>query len=858
MEGEECKTILLVEDESIIAKIAVKAIMKFGYKVVTANSGEGAVELALSEQTINLILMDIDLGDGIDGTEAARLILARRNIPIVFHTSHSEREMVDKVKGITRYGYVIKSSGDFVLNSSIEMAFELFEATRNLENSMLTMIESEEKYRAAFMTSPDSISITTIDGRFVDVNEGFTTLTGFTKKDIDGILSSDINIWPDLDNKIKTINPLTETGSFKNYEFLLKCKDGSYRTVLTSARIIRIKNIPHVLSITKDISDRKKYEEEIEERNRRLIATNRELERKEEALKNEQFFTDSLLDSLPGIFYLYSYPELRLKRWNKNHETLLGFGPGEIKDRELLKWHIPEAKDSVLQSVEWIMKNGSDMIESPLLTKDGGTIPFLLSGIKFESGGHSYLMGMGIDITERKRVENEKTKFLDIIERSLNEIYIFDSSTLRFRYANSGALLNLGYTMEEMNLLTPADIKTDLTSETFDEIINSLRTGEKEREVFYTVNKRKDGSRYPVEVFMQMITTENEEFFLAVINDITDRKRIEDALTESEERYRTLAHILPDGVVIHADGKIVYANHAAHNIIHAEYPGQLIGFPVINFVHPDYRDLALKRMTDGVAGRIRGEMVEEVFITFDGAAIQVNVTAIPFTYSGKPAMLVVFNDITELKHDQEQIKNLLGEKEILLREVHHRIKNNMSTIKSLLSLQSYSLDDPAAESALHDAESRIDSMMVLYDKLYRSDNFTELSLQRYLPTLIDEIATNFGTKEFIKIEKNIEDFNVNTKTLFPIGIIVNELITNSMKYAFSGRDSGLITISASMKNNHAVVIIADNGIGIPESIDIEHSEGFGLSLVSMLTGQIHGTIRIERGNGTKFILEFDV
>ena len=130
----------------------------------------------------------------------------------------------------------------------------------------------------------------------------------------------------------------------------------------------------------------------------------------EAALLREQLLMMTLLDSLPGIFYLYSYPELRLVRWNKNHETLLGYGPGEIRDRLLTEWHIPEAKEAVTAAVEEVMKKGPGMIESPLLTKDGGKIPFLMTGVRLEVSGQLYLMGVGLDVTDRTRAEEERKR----------------------------------------------------------------------------------------------------------------------------------------------------------------------------------------------------------------------------------------------------------------------------------------------------------------------------------------------------------------------------------------------------------------------------------------------------------------
>lgn len=219
--------------------------------------------------------------------------------------------------------------------------------------------------------------------------------------------------------------------------------------------------------------------------------------------------------------------------------------------------------------------------------------------------------------------------------------------------------------------------------------------------------------------------------------------------------------------------------------------------------------------------------------------------------------VINFVDISELKQAEMNIQKLLSEKELILKEVHHRIKNNMTTMMSLLSLQSGKIKDETAITVLKDAEGRLRSMMLLYDKLYRSTDFQEVSVKEYFSALINDILRNFPKSASVKIEKNIDDFMISTKIIFSLGIIVNELFTNIMKYAFKDRDDGLIIASASLKDNRAIVIIQDNGIGIPESVDIENSTGFGLMLVRVLTKQINGTVRIERQNGTKVTLEFE-
>ena len=215
------------------------------------------------------------------------------------------------------------------------------------------------------------------------------------------------------------------------------------------------------------------------------------------------------------------------------------------------------------------------------------------------------------------------------------------------------------------------------------------------------------------------------------------------------------------------------------------------------------------------------------------------------------------HEIVNHKESKEHIQFLLEEKDIILKEVHHRIKNNMTTMMSLLSLQSMDMENTEAVSALENARNRIQSMMVLYDKLYRGSDFQNISIEDYFITLINEITGNFDNSGKVQIETDIENFVLDSKTVFSLGIILNELITNIMKYAFPGNKDGRITVSASIADEHVLMVIQDNGIGLPESVDIESSEGFGLRLVKMLTEQLDGRIRIERGSGTKFILKFD-
>jgi len=213
-------------------------------------------------------------------------------------------------------------------------------------------------------------------------------------------------------------------------------------------------------------------------------------------------------------------------------------------------------------------------------------------------------------------------------------------------------------------------------------------------------------------------------------------------------------------------------------------------------------------------------------------------------------------DVTERKQAEERLKAHLAEKDLILREVHHRIKNNMGNIMALFTLQAMNLKEPSAIEALEDASSRVQSMMVLYDKLYLSNDYTQVSTAQYFPSLIDEILENFPSHQTIRVEKAIDDFLLDNAVLQPLGIIINELLTNIMKYAFKGRESGTIQISLTRKEGRITLILRDNGNGMPETVDFEHSTGFGLQLLATLTQHLRGTIQIGRTAGTTITLNF--
>jgi len=218
----------------------------------------------------------------------------------------------------------------------------------------------------------------------------------------------------------------------------------------------------------------------------------------------------------------------------------------------------------------------------------------------------------------------------------------------------------------------------------------------------------------------------------------------------------------------------------------------------------------------------------------------------------------ILKDITERKNADDHIRALLEEKQLLLKEVHHRIKNNMNVATAFLSLQEERSADEKARTVLEDARRRLMSMQVIYDKLYRSESFSGISVSDYVNQLLDSIFEQFPRRR-IRVERNIDDFTLDSTKLFPLGIILNELITNSFKYAFPRGDGGRVFMRLSCgADGIASFSVGDEGAGLPPDFDPERSGGFGMTLVRALVDQIGGTLSIHPRGPTEFSIRFPV
>lgn len=346
--------------------------------------------------------------------------------------------------------------------------------------------------------------------------------------------------------------------------------------------------------------------------------------------------------------------------------------------------------------------------------------------------------------------------------------------------------------------------------------------------------------------------------------EVKERKLTEQALRESEEKYRALIEH-SSAIIVRLDtaGRITYANDYALEFFGFRI-NELIGRKAVGTVIPyiDSSGNDLEEMMNELLKNPENyHRNENENIRKDGSRVMILWSNREiFNNDGNYAGITsIGTDITDRAIAEKNVQKLLAEKELILREVHHRVKNNMNTIAGILYLQSETVRDETASSALMEAHNRVLNMMLIYERLFRSSEFSGMQARDFFPDLISGICSTFSGFDNVSIITEIDECTLNSSQLIPIGIIINELMTNTYKYAFPGGRGGTIKISFNQQGSDFYsLVFTDDGIGMPENFIPGQSKGFGLNLVYLLAGQLGGSVIFNSSGGSSFTINFSV
>lgn len=334
--------------------------------------------------------------------------------------------------------------------------------------------------------------------------------------------------------------------------------------------------------------------------------------------------------------------------------------------------------------------------------------------------------------------------------------------------------------------------------------------------------------------------------------DITDHKRAEAAL-----RFTQFAvdHTGDAAYWMRRDGRFIYVNEAACRSL--GYSREELLSMSVPDVGPTFPSDVWDRHWQEL--RERGNLIlENLHQAKDGRIFPVEIRANFVVFGGEEYNCAFVREITERKRAEEQIKASLQEKEVLLKEIHHRVKNNLQIIYSLLDLQASQTDHPNARNALKDSQSRIRSMALIHERLYRSENLAQIDFAAYLDGLVSSLFHSYVMRTgTVGLRIDVSPLLLSIDKAVPCGLIVNELVTNALRHGFPDGHSGAMGVQMRPLDNRRILLrIWDTGIGFPVGLDFRQTTSLGLMIVNTLVGQLRGSIDLHRENGTEFRIVF--
>ncbi len=451
--------------------------------------------------------------------------------------------------------------------------------------------------------------------------------------------------------------------------------------------------------------------------------------------------------------------------------------------------------------------------------------------------------------------------FRVLFENNIDAVYLLDFEG-RVLNVNNVACKTTGYSRDELLQMGIGDIDIKFPKDRFKDFWSRNPMGS--TITFETQHRHKAGHPIDVEVNGIFFQISDRKYLYGIARDITERKRSDRLMLESQAKLLNVIKAVNVGTWEWN----VQSGEASFD----EGSAALLGYTLLEMEsvslstwmqlkHPEDRQESIRNLERHTSGETEYYETESRMKHKDGrwVWIQGKGKVISWTEDGKPLMIFgTHADVTARKQAEVALHARNTELSLTLKEVHHRIKNNMNSMHALLGIKVDSISDPAAIAALEDSRSRLLSLMVMYDKLFPSNDIANISARDYLSSLVDEVLANYPFSKELKVEKDFDDFDLDIKRGQALGLIMNELLTNILKYAFIGRDDAAIHVSTKRYGERIEMIVADNGCGLPESLDFSKSTGFGLQLIAGLTSQLSGTSRIERGSGTKVIIEFNL
>lgn len=712
--------------------------------------------------------------------------------------------------------------------------------SERIEKSQKSLKTSEESFRSVVESAIDGIITTDMSSKVVFANKSFLKIFQYPEDEVLGESVKKFIPTRLRDKYDQQMEQFRRTGKRQligTFESVGLRKDGKEFPFEISINNWEVDGQIFTTSIIRDISYRKNAE-------------------KTSAILSA--IVESSAESIIGM-------DLKGKvlSWNKGAEQTYGYQAHEVLGKSGSLIFLPDSNE--LNKILEIIGSGDkiDHYETTRITKKGKIIDISLtvSPIKDNSGTTIGLSSIARDITREKAAEKALARSeaqLSMITVNMADIICQADKDGTYIYVSPSVKSVLGFEPHDLvgrsmfEGIHPDDRQrvTSCMENAFGKCLTQF--------VQYRYLKA-DGSYVWLGTKGTPIFGEGGSVtgFVCNSRDITVQKNAEDALRESEEKYRTLIESAKDPLSLYDEnGIFLMANKAGAQSMGKE-PAELLGHSLRDFFPPEISQKQL-------------ELIRKVFQTGEGLDIEMHVpygerdqwfsTSLQplFGYNNRVrSVQVISRDISDLKETQIKLEQALDEKDMLMKEIYHRVKNNLMVISSLLNLQSRYIKDEEARGIFKESQERAHSMALIHERLYRSTDLKHIDYGDYIRTLTRDLFRTYVADPFrINLEVEVEDVMIDINTAIPLGLIINELVSNSMKHAFPGNKTGVISVKFSEEGDQCILEVKDNGIGFPPELELGKTNSLGLQLVTSLTQQIGGELELERSPGTTFRITF--
>ncbi len=711
----------------------------------------------------------------------------------------------------------------------------------------VTLRESEKRYRELVQNANSAIIRWKGDGTITFFNEYAQAFFGYTEEEVVGkhvgiIVPEKEPTGGDLNSLVRDIVIHPERFTHNINENI--CRDGHRVWMSWTNKPLFGENggVREILAVGADITERKKAEEALRESERRLSMA---ISATADAIWEWSLVTDQTYYS-PRWYEMLGYEE---------NEVPMNFDGWK-------KLCHPEDFQPTIDLVTPSLKSARDQgyaAEFRMRTKAGSWLWILGRGRvveRDEAGNPVLLSGTNTDISERKAAEEalrlSEERFAKAFASNPSAICLTELADSRIVDANPAFTRIFGYTREEFTGSTILELGLWPTRQDRETAVRELQ-----RHGFFRDRPQtmltKSGEAREFLSSAETIIVGGKPMIVSTWLDITKRKQAEAALRESEQRFRLALRKAPVSVAAQdRDLRYIWAFNQR-----TAKPEDIIGHTDQELFAPDEAAhvTAIKRrvLEENV------ELHEQMWFSRPGGRIFLDLTWEPIRdqagrVTGVASATV---DLTPIKLAEEALKSSLAEKEVLLKEIHHRVKNNMQVISSLVDLQAEEVEDAAMRAVLKEVIHRVRSMALVHEKLYQSADLARVQLDEYVQSLLNYLWRSHGTASDIRLVPDLEPVSLSAVAAVPCGLILNELVSNALKHAFGGRTDGEVGVSVHGGPEGEVrLIVRDNGRGLPEGFDWTQGRSLGLRLVQMLAGQLHASVEVSGEKGTQFTIIF--